>query len=133
MELIQALELATAALSAAIVALTILTLVAYYQQVGIGAERREKNFTILASLGMIALSTSEILRALSPAGGNELEGQLLKTAGYALLAFGFYAHFKKYAGRYLNKEGEVSFDNAGLHPTQIGKPAAEKKSRRAKR
>ena len=133
MELIQVLELTTAAFSAVLVGLTVLTLIAYYQQVSIGAERREKKFTILASLGMIALSSSEILRVLSPGSGYGLEGQALKTAGFALLAFGFYSHFKKYAGRYLNKEGEVSFENAGLHTKEGGKPATLKKIGRRKR
>ncbi len=113
-----ALELISAMASAVLIVMAGLTILAYLQQVQIGAERREKSFTLIISTGIILLALSEITNT---AKFSELASQTLKLSSLILFAIALYFHFKRYAGRYV-----------GQHPpqaqaSQSAKPAARTK------
>ncbi len=114
------LQIITAMFSAVMIVFAGLTILAYYQQVQIGAERREKKFTMLVSLGIIAISASEILPALFPQAGEFVQAALfIKIIAYVLFSLALYSHFKKYAGRYTDPTAQAApqtQSNAGKTP-----------------
>lgn len=99
-------EVITALFSLIVIVFSSLTLLAYFQQKFIGAERREKVLTVTVSFAVILFALEELFDPLQQSFAPELHMALalLKILGLALFAAALYLHLKKYVARFTEKE-----------------------------
>ncbi len=93
------LESITSALAILIILFVIINLIMLFQRISLGVERRNKNLTILTSLGLIALAISTVLERSGTRAtlGEEAEiaHELLEASALLIFAAAFFFNIEK--------------------------------------